>query len=74
MGAPLMGSSAKAVVKDAVYYGSGESCSRAPRGEYDIEQRSDCIGFCNCAGENAFTLSFDAFIQHLNEGRISIVA
>lgn len=69
-----MGSSAKALVKDAVSYGSGDACGRAQRGEYEIEHRSDCIGFCTCSGENAFTLSFDAFIQHLNEGRIAIVA
>lgn len=63
----------RAVIKDAVYYGPGAACRRAPRGEYLIERRCDCVGFCDCNGRPAFTLSFDAFIQHLNEGRIALV-
>ncbi len=63
----------KAIVKDAVYYGPGAVALRAPAGEYDIERNCDCIGFCDCNGDIAFTLSLDAFIQYLNEGRIALV-
>lgn len=68
-----MATLARAIVKDAVFYGSSETCSRAPCGEYEIERRCDCIGFCDCNGERAFTLSFDAFLQHVTEGRIAII-
>ncbi len=45
----------------------------APRGEYDIEKGANGFGLCSCATQNRFTLSFDAFLQHVNEGRISLV-
>ena len=69
-----MATNSKAIVKDAIYYGAGGACQKAPCGEYTIDNRCDCVQLCSCAGENGFTLSFDAFIQHLNEGRIAIVA
>ena len=46
----------------------------APRGEYEIEEGSDSVGLCSCATKNRFTLSFDAFLQHFNEGRIAVVS
>lgn len=68
-----MAMSAKAIVKDAVFYGSSEACHRAPCGEYRIDRRCDCVGFCDCNGEHAFTLSLDAFLQHVTEGRIAVL-
>lgn len=48
----------------------------APRGEYEISEiRKDgvcAVGLCSCATRNRFTLSFDSFLQHLNEGRIAV--
>lgn len=68
-----MPASARAIVKEAVYYGSSAACRRAPRGEYHIDRRRDCVGFCDCDGRADFTLSFDAFCQHVNEGRIALI-
>ncbi len=68
-----MASSSKAIIKEAVSFRGENASERAACGEYDIECRSDCVGFCNCTDKSAFTLSFDAFIQHLNEGRIAFV-
>ena len=50
----------------------------APRGEYEIEEVAGAggvssIGLCSCATQNRFTLSFDAFLQHVNEGRIAVI-
>jgi len=64
----------KAVVRERIHYGSGDGRAAAPRGEYNIEARGNCIGLCECAGECDFTLSFDAFQQHVVEGRIAIQA
>lgn len=65
--------SARVIVKDAVYYGPGETCRQAPRGEYRLDHRCDCVGFCEHDGRPAFTLSFDAFCQHVTEGRIAVI-
>ena len=69
-----MASSGKAIVKDPIYYGAGGACMKAPCGEYTVDHRCDCVELCDCSGGGAFTLSFDAFLQHLNEGRIAFVA
>lgn len=68
-----MVTTAKAIVKDAVFYGANETRFRAPCGEYEIERRCDCVGFCDCDGKQAFTLSLDAFFQHVTEGRIAVL-
>ncbi|MEZ5893233.1 MAG: hypothetical protein R3C58_08840 [Parvularculaceae bacterium] len=68
-----MNATGKAIVRDALPYKDGEARLQAPRGEYDIECKEGCIGLCSCVGENAFTLSFDAFLQHVIEGRISLL-
>lgn len=59
-------------VKDAVYYGDDTGRSAAPCGEYRIEPRGDCIGLCECDGSCDFTISIDAFQQHVAEGRIEV--
>lgn len=69
-----MASNAKAIVKEAVYYGAGGACAKAPCGEYEIDNRCDCVLLCKRTGENEFSLSLDAFLQHLYEGRIAFVA
>ena len=69
-----MASSGKAIVKDAIYYGANGAGQKAPCGEYEIDRCCDCVRLCTCNGDNAFTLSFDAFLQHLTEGRIAFVA
>lgn len=65
----------RAILKDEVSC-CAEDCdgpARAPRGEYEIERSANGFGLCSCATQNRFTLSFDAFLQHLNEGRIAIL-
>ncbi len=64
----------KAIVREKIHYGSSDGRSMAPRGEYTIEARGSCIGLCECDGACDFTLSFDAFQQHVVEGRIAIRA
>lgn len=66
-----MASQSKAVIKDAIAISSAEG--KASRGEYEIECRGDCVGFCHCTKRSVFTISLDAFIQHLHEGRIALV-
>jgi hypothetical protein len=63
----------RAVLKDSVCCKAEESPAVAPKGEYAIERGRQAIGLCCCATQNRFTLSFDAFLQHLNEGRIALV-
>lgn len=67
-----MASPSKAVIKDAIAI-SAQPGARAARGEYEIDCRGDCVGFCHCRDKSVFTLSLDAFLQHLNEGRIALV-
>ena len=67
-----MQSGIRAIVREKIHYGSSGGHSLAPRGEYTIESRGNSIGLCECAGECDFTLSFDAFQQHVVEGRIAI--
>ncbi len=43
----------------------------APHDDTDIDGRVDCIEPCNCATKNRLTLTFDAYLQHLSEGRIA---
>jgi hypothetical protein len=74
------GKGKRAILKDAVPCGAGVDAERArttaPRGEYEIETVDcagvSCIGLCSCSTQNRFTLSFDAYLQHLNEGRIAL--
>lgn len=61
-----------AFVKDPIACCTENGPAVAPRGEYDIDQHTDKIGLCNCATRNRFTLSFDAYLQHLSEGRIAL--
>lgn len=63
----------RAVVGDCVFYAGADGAHLAPCGEYALEPRDECVGFCACSGANAFTLSYDAFVQHLTEGRIRLV-
>ncbi len=68
----------RAILKDAVPCCADAARAVAPRGEYEIEQLAGAggvssIGLCSCATKNRFTLSFDAFQQHINEGRISVL-
>lgn len=63
----------RAILKDAVPCYADEARALAPRGEYEIEEKGGCVGLCSCATHNRFSLSFDAYLQHLNEGRIAVV-
>lgn len=68
----------RAILKDAVCCSADAARATAPRGEYRIEKIDPyggvCgVGLCSCATHNRFTLSYDAFLQHLNEGRIALV-
>ena len=61
-----------AFVKDPIPCCAESGPALAPRGEYDIDSRTDGVALCNCATKNRFTLSFDAYLQHLGEGRIAL--
>ncbi|MCB2114410.1 MAG: hypothetical protein KDD85_12820 [Parvularculaceae bacterium] len=74
---------ARAIIKDPVPCCTQDDravdCERTlvPCGEYEIERMdADCaagrVGLCSCATKNRFTLTFDSFLQHLNEGRIAL--
>jgi hypothetical protein len=63
----------RAFLKEGVLARAEEGPALAPRGDYNLECRESGVGLCSCATQNRFTLSFDAFLQHLNEGRIAIV-
>ena len=62
----------RAILKDAVPCCADNERTLAPRGEYKLEQRGGGVGLCSCTTQNRFTLSFDSFLQHVNEGRIQI--
>lgn len=63
----------RALVRDGVEGETDGERRHAPRGEYAVT-RSDCgVGLCGGASENSFTLSYDAFLQHITEGRISLL-
>ncbi len=67
-----MQSGLRAIVREKIHYGANGGRNLAPCGEYRIEPQGSCIGLCESSGECAFTLSFDAFQQHVVEGRIAI--
>lgn len=71
------GPAKRAILKDQVPCCAEADFERArtlaPRGEYEIENCASGVGLCSCATQNRFTLSFDAFLQHVNEGRIALV-
>ena len=72
------GKGGRAILKDAVSCCANAERALAPRGEYEIEQVEGAggvssVGLCSCATQNRFTLSFDAFLQHVNEGRIAVI-
>lgn len=66
------GEGVHAFVKDPIRCCAETGPALAPRGEYDIDSRADGVGLCNCATQNRFTLTFDAYLQHLSEGRIAL--
>ncbi len=63
-----------AFLKDPIAAQAEAGPAVAPRGKYDIDQKADGVGLCNCATKNRFTLSFDAYLQHLSEGRIALAS
>jgi hypothetical protein len=63
---------ATAIVKDPVPYGDAKDRSLAPQGEYEIQDCEAWVAFCQCDGTCDFTLSHDAFAQHVAEGRIAV--
>ena len=51
----------------------GEEGARiAPTGVYEIEGCEDGVRLCNCADANRFSISFDAWLQHVMEGRVAL--
>jgi hypothetical protein len=67
----------RAILKDAVPCSADNERALAPRGEYEIEKLEGAgacsVGLCSCATQNRFILSFDAYLQHLVEGRIAVI-
>ena len=63
----------KAIIKETIRFGGALAGQSAPSGEYDVDCRDGCVGLCLCQDKDrCFTLSMDAFIQHLHEGRIAL--
>ncbi len=65
---------ATAILKNPVPYGNAKEKSLAPEGEYEIQDGETGVEFCPCDGACFFTLSHDAFLQHVAEGRIAVTA
>ncbi len=63
----------RAIIRETLPYRAADETALAPTGEYRLEDRSGCVGLCQCSGGCDFTLSIDAFQQHLAEGRIALV-
>lgn len=59
-------------IKDTVFYGDDGARTAAPCGEYRVEPKGDCVDLCECGGACDFTISVDAFQQHVAEGRIRV--
>jgi hypothetical protein len=70
-----MASASKAFVRESVYYNGVDGCPHAaPFGEYEIARDDeDLVSFTHEETKSAFTLSLDALIQHICEGRISLI-
>ena len=68
-----MASATKALIRDNVFYYTEDHRARAPFGLYTICRTGDCVSFCSCRDDEEFTMSIDAVIQHLAEGRISLL-
>lgn len=73
-GKDISGQGVHAFVKDPIACCAETGPAVAPRGDYDIDPRTDGVGLCNCATKNRFTLTFDAYLQHLSEGRIALAS
>lgn len=65
---------ADALIKGEVYYGADGVIARAPAGAYAIGRRGARMAFFGATGEEAFAIPLDAFVQHLQEGRIALIA
>ena len=69
-----MAAAFKALVRENVCYGNGEARMIVPFGEYEIARDGeDQITLKSDAAESGFTFSLDALVQHLFEGRISLI-
>lgn len=66
------GEGVHAFIKDPIPCCAETGPAVAPRGDYDIAEGADSVGLCSCATKNRFTLTFDAYLQHLIEGRIAL--
>lgn len=68
-----MPAKARAVVRGGVYFCEASGQVAAPFGEYEVCRTCDgLVSFCRCGDDRCFTLSFDALMQHVAEGRISM--
>ena len=65
-------SPARAQLKEPLACDTGGGSGIAPAGDYRIECCDGRMGLRHCASENLFTLSFDAWLQHLIEGRVTL--
>lgn len=70
-----MAAASKAFVRERVFFNGGDGRAHAaPFGEYDIARADDdAVSFTQKDSTSAFTLSLDALIQHICEGRISLI-
>ncbi|MDZ7629010.1 MAG: hypothetical protein U5J99_11485 [Parvularculaceae bacterium] len=72
MGVSTEAEGVHAFLKDPIPCCAETGPALALRGDYDIHQGTHGVGLCNCAMKNRFTLTFDAYLQHLVEGRIAL--
>lgn len=70
----MRAASKKAIVRDGVYYGAEDGPAPAPAGEYAMRLAGDARVRFDCSNRRAaFSLSLDAVLQHVREGRLLIV-
>lgn len=70
----MRAASKKAIICDGLYYRDGDAPVSAPAGEYAMRLAGDARVRFLCSNRRAaFSLSLDAVLQHVREGRLIIV-
>lgn len=65
----------KAIIRDDVFYASADFPARAPYGIYALDMSENArVAFHGGAAGTHFSLSLDAVLQHIFEGRMLLIA
>lgn len=64
----------KAIISGDVFYAEEARPSRAPCGEYALDVKDGArVAFARPESDTAFSLSLDAVLQHVGEGRMRLI-